>query len=44
MKIHQYDVTNAFVHAEIDKEIYVDLPTGYNIIMNKEHEIIKYAD
>ena len=37
-KIHQYDVTNAFVHAEIDKEIYVDLPTGYNIIMNKEHD------
>jgi hypothetical protein len=25
----QYDVKNAFVHAEIDKEIYVKQPTGF---------------
>ena len=28
-KLHQYDVKNAFVHANIDTEIYTELPTGY---------------
>jgi len=28
-KIQQYDVKNAFVHADIDEEIYTILPTGF---------------
>lgn len=27
--LYQYDVKNAFVHADIDKEIYVEQPTGF---------------
>jgi hypothetical protein len=27
-KVTQYDVKNAFVHADIDKELYIQLPTG----------------
>jgi hypothetical protein len=29
--LEQYDVKNAFVHANIDTEIYTELPTGYYI-------------
>jgi hypothetical protein len=28
-KLHQYDVKNAFVHANIDKEIYIEQPIGF---------------
>src|ERR1700761_7954082 len=34
-KVLQYDVKNAFVHAKIDKEIYVIQPTGFNDNTNK---------
>ena len=27
--LDQYDVKNAFVHASIDKEIYIELPIGF---------------
>ena len=27
--LNQYDVKNAFIHAKIDKEIYVEQPTGF---------------
>ena len=33
--ILQYDVKNAFVHADIDQEIYVQLPTGFYNNNNK---------
>ncbi|KAF9733719.1 polyprotein [Paraphaeosphaeria minitans] len=29
LELKQYDVTNAFVHAEIDREIYMRMPRGY---------------
>jgi hypothetical protein len=29
MELKQYDVTNAFVHATIDREIYMKMPRGY---------------
>ena len=28
-EILQYDIKNAFIHANIDKEIYVIQPTGF---------------
>ena len=29
LELKQYDVTNAFVHAAIDREIYMRMPRGY---------------
>jgi hypothetical protein len=29
LELKQYDVTNAFVHASIDREIYMKMPQGY---------------
>ncbi|KAK1912876.1 hypothetical protein P3342_004812 [Pyrenophora teres f. teres] len=29
LELKQYDVTNAFVHATIDREIYMRMPRGY---------------
>ena len=34
--LYQYDVKNAFVHANIDKEIYVEQPTGFEKESNKD--------
>jgi hypothetical protein len=29
LELKQYDVTNAFVHAPIDREVYMRMPSGY---------------
>ena len=29
LELKQYDVTNAFVHATVDREIYMKMPHGY---------------
>jgi hypothetical protein len=29
LELRQYDVTNAFVHAAMDREIYIRMPHGY---------------
>ena len=29
LELKQYDVTNAFVHATMDREIYMRMPRGY---------------
>ena len=29
LELKQYDVTNAFVHATIDREVYMRMPSGY---------------
>jgi hypothetical protein len=29
LELKQYDVTNAFVHAAINREIYIRMPRGY---------------
>ena len=39
--ILQYDVKNAFVHADIDEEIYVQLPTGFYNNNNKVYRLRK---
>ena len=43
-KLRQYDVTNVFVYTNIDTDIYVELPEGYNNIINtniSNNKIIK---
>lgn len=30
LELIQYDVTNAFVHAKIDRDIYMKMPGGYS--------------
>ena len=37
--IVQWDIKNAFVHADIDKEIYVKQPTGYTQKMSQNSPI-----
>ena len=34
-EIVQWDFKNAFTHADIDKELYVEQPEGFTIILNK---------
>jgi hypothetical protein len=29
LELKQYDVTNAFVHATLDRDIYMRMPRGY---------------
>ena len=35
-KLYQYDVKNAFVHADIDKEIYIEQPIGFEDYNKKD--------
>ena len=29
LKLHQYDVINAFIYAKLDKVVYIRIPPGY---------------
>jgi hypothetical protein len=37
----QYDVKNAFIHAKIDTEIYIQIPTGFNKEVNNTSKVCK---
>ena len=40
-EIIQWDSKNAFTHADIDKELYVEQPEGATIIPNKVYKLNK---
>jgi hypothetical protein len=29
LELKQYNITNAFIHAAIDREVYIRMPNGY---------------
>lgn len=37
LRVTQYDISNAFLNAELDKEIYMKLPPGYTTEGDKNH-------
>jgi hypothetical protein len=37
----QYDVKNAFIHAKIDTEIYIQIPTSFNKEANNTSKVCK---
>lgn len=37
-RLTQYDVKNAFIHAKIDKEIYVEQPVGFEMNQNDQEK------
>jgi hypothetical protein len=39
--LHQFDVKNAFVHADIDTDIYVTLPQGFYNDLDKNKKCLK---
>src|SRR6266404_2877173 len=39
-EIHQMDVKSAFLHGDLDEEIYMEQPTGF-IIAGKEHKVCR---
>ncbi|CAL8138863.1 unnamed protein product [Prunus armeniaca] len=39
--LHQFDVKNAFLHGDLEEEVYMDLPSGCNSTPDKKNQVCK---